>query len=140
MKIAKQGKVLVFASLILMLLAGCKNKSDLLVKTWRLQGLSYSTSVAEDKQAQIDRTVEEMRNSFRITYHADGTYLTHINGMELQGKWKLNWNSTKIIATQESGNAIEYTIEELTADNLKFKADDGHEELVFDMIPDTQHK
>lgn len=140
MKIAKQGKVLLFATLIITLLAGCKSKSDLLVKTWRLQGLSYSTSVPEDKQAQVDRVVEEMRHSFRITYFADGTYLTHINGMDLKGSWKLNWNSSKITAKQENGNVIDYTIEELTADNLKFKADDGHEEMIFDMIPDAPAK
>lgn len=140
MKIVKQGKLLPLALVMLLLLTGCKNKSDLLVKTWRLQGLSYSTSVPEEKQAQVDRVVEEMRHSFRITYFADGTYLTHINGMDLKGSWKLNWNSSKITAKQENGNIIDYTIEELTADNLKFKADDGHEEMVFDMVPDTQGK
>jgi major membrane immunogen (membrane-anchored lipoprotein) len=140
MKIVKQGKLLPLALVMLLLLTGCKNKSDLLVKTWRLQGLSYSTSVPEEKQAQVDRVVEEMRHSFRITYFADGTYLTHINGMDLKGSWKLNWNSSKITAKQDNGNIIDYTIEELTADNLKFKADDGHEEMVFDMVPDTQGK
>lgn len=140
MKIVKQGKLLPLALVMLLLLTGCKSKSDLLVKTWRLQGLSYSTSVPEEKQAQVDRVVEEMRHSFRITYFADGTYLTHINGMDLKGSWKLNWNSSKITAKQENGNIIDYTIEELTADNLKFKADDGHEEMVFDMVPDTQGK
>lgn len=140
MKIVKQGKLLPLAFVMLLLLTGCKNKSDLLVKTWRLQGLSYSTSVPEEKQAQVDRVVEEMRHSFRITYFADGTYLTHINGMDLKGSWKLNWNSSKITAKQDNGNIIDYTIEELTADNLKFKADDGHEEMVFDMVPDTQGK
>ncbi len=133
----KTGRYIKFVVVIAFILsiAGCANKSDQLVKTWMVQNLKYSRVIPPDMQPQIDRAVEEIRQTFRLTYRADGTYETK-NGQEvLTGTWKLNFNSTKITSYSAKGDEKSYDIIELSADKFNFKAIEGGEEVIFEMIP-----
>jgi len=120
MKIVNAIKVLVILSSV-MLLTSCADKSKLLIKTWMVENLKYTTEVPVEMQEQIDRTIEEMRKSFRLIYNADGTYTTQNNEEVLKGTWKLNWNSSQITSISSNGDKKEYKILELTESKLVFK-------------------
>lgn len=122
------------------LLTGCKNKSELLLRTWAVDNLKYSAEIAPEKQPEIDRIVQELRNSFRITYNADGTYNTTTASQQLTGKWKLNWNSSVITSTDQNGDSKEFKILELSETKFNFKAVDQAGEVEFEMIPAKEAK
>ncbi|HLP22363.1 MAG TPA: lipocalin family protein [Chitinophagales bacterium] len=140
MKIVKHSKVLVCLVMIGLLLTGCKNKSELLLRTWAVNNLKYSAEISPEKQPEIDRIVEELRNTFRITYNADGTYNTTTATQQLSGKWKLNWNSSVITSTDQSGDSKEFKILELSETKFNFKAVDQAGEVEFEMIPVKEAK
>ena len=77
----------------------------------------------------------QLKRTLKVTYHADGTYTTSMNQSELDGTWKLNWNSSKIISTSDKGEKKEYTILSLTSDKFEFKAMEGQSEVIFVMVP-----
>ncbi len=85
-------------------------------------------------QPTIDNTVNQLRNSFVLTYNADGTYTTSMGEQVLKGNWKLNWNSTKITATSSSSDIKTYEVKELTESNLTFQVNEGGEEVIFEMV------
>ena len=131
----KQGKsIFLLSAIALMLLAGCADKSSLLIRTWKMQDLKYSRQVPKDMQPAIDRSLNEMRSSFSLTYNADGTYTTKMNNNVLQGKWKLNWNSTKINTVNDKGEQKDYSIVELTDNRLSFEAIEGNDKVTFVMV------
>lgn len=134
MKIAKHSKLIVILVSILML-ASCSDKSKLLVKTWMVENLKYSHQVPAEMQPQIDKSVEELRKSFRLTYNTDGTYNTRNNDQVLNGKWILNWNSSVITSTPDKGEKKDFKIMELSENKFTFKAVEGGEEVVFEMVP-----
>lgn len=116
-------------------LAGCTNKSNLLVKTWMVDTLKYSREIPPEMQPQIDRAIDEIRQSFRLTYRADGTYETKNGADILTGTWKLNYNSTKITSYSSKGDEKTYDVLELSENKFTFKAIEGGEEVTFEMIP-----
>lgn len=132
----KQSKQVFFLiSITLLMITGCKDKSALLAKTWMVNDLQYTTEVPKEMQPTIDKSVNEMRNSFRLTYNTDGTYKTQMNDQLLEGKWKMNWNSTKITSTTDKGASKDFKVLELTENSFKFEADEGGEKVIFVMIP-----
>jgi hypothetical protein len=131
----KQGKsIFLLLAMALMLLSGCTDKSPALVKTWKMQDFKYSREIPKDMQPAIDRSLNEMRNSFSLTYNADGTYTTKMNNNVLHGKWKLNWNSSKITSTTAQGEQKDYSIIELTDSKLSFEAMEGKDNVIFVMV------
>jgi len=134
MKIVNAAKVIVILTSV-MLLTSCADKSKLLLKTWMVENLKYSHEVPAEMQPQIDKSVEELRKSFRLTYNADGTYNTQNNEQLLKGNWKLNWNSSKITSTSDKGEQKEFKIMELSESKFTFKAIEAGEEVTFEMIP-----
>ena len=118
-----------------LLLSGCADKSKLLVNTWMVENLKYTRQVPAEMQPQIDRAIAEMRQTFRLTYNADGTYKTQSGTQMLTGKWKLNWNSSTITSTTDKGEQKDYKILELNASKLSFKATEGSDEVIFEMVP-----
>ncbi|MES2620964.1 MAG: hypothetical protein V4615_08930 [Bacteroidota bacterium] len=133
----KQSKQVFFLMTLILLLmsSGCKDKSALLAKTWMVNDLQYTTEVPKEMQPTIDKSVAEMRNSFRLTYNPDGTYKTQMNDQLLEGKWKMNWNSTIITSTTDKGATKDFKVLELTESSFKFEADEGGEKVIFVMIP-----
>jgi len=133
MKQSKQ--VFLLIGLILLLITGCKDKSNLLAKTWMVKDLKYTTEIPKDMQPTIDKSVNEMRKSFRLTYNADGTYNTQMNDQLLKGKWKMNWNSSVITSTTDKGASKDFKIIELTEGSFSFEADEGGDKVIFVMVP-----
>ncbi len=129
-----QSKMVVIIALLL-IVAGCGNKSALLVNTWKVQDLKYTKEITPELQPQIDRAIEGIRQSFRLTYKADGTYTTQNNNDVLTGQWSLNWNSTVITSRSSKGETKDYKIVELSKDKFTFKAEENGEEVIFEMIP-----
>jgi hypothetical protein len=133
MKIAKPAFLLLFIAFVT--LSSCTDKSKLLLKTWKVENLKYTETVPEEMQQQIDRSVAEIRNSFRLTYNADGTYTTESSGQVMKGTWKLNWNSTSITSRSDKGDTKDFKIMDLTEDKFTFKAMEGKSEVIFEMVP-----
>ncbi len=127
-------KILPFVLFTLFCLSSCKNKSQMLLKSWKVENLKYTKEVPEDLKPAIEHQINEMRKNFLLTYNADGTYTTTLNNQNLQGKWKLNWNSTKIETTSSQGEVKDFTIEELTDKTFHFKVMEGKEEVIFLMV------
>lgn len=125
--------IIVFLSLVL--LTSCTDKSTLLLKTWKIENLKYTTDIPAEMQPQIEKIIDDMRVSFRITYNADGTYKT-LNGAEsISGKWKLNWNSSSMYSTSDKGDSKTFKILELTSDKFVFRTDEGQEDIIYEMVP-----
>lgn len=137
MKILKQSSLLLLMVLALGL-SSCADKSKLLVRTWMVDNLKYTREIPAEMQPQIDRVIDGLRQSFRLTYNADGTYVTTNNEEVLKGRWKLNWNGTKITSTSEKGQQQDYQVMELTDAKFTFKAVEGGEEVIFEMIPEKK--
>ena len=123
-------------AILIMALSSCKDKSTLLLRSWRLEDMKYTREIPKEMRPAFDRSIAEMKNSLRLTYHADGTYVTQVNQSELNGTWKLNWNSSKITSTSDSGEKKEYTIVELSSTRYSFKAMEGKNEVLFVMVPE----
>jgi len=120
---------------ISIVLSSCSDKSKLLVKTWAVENLKYSREIPAEMQPQIERSIEELRHTFLLTYNADGTYKTENSGQILNGKWKLNWNSTTITSTSDKGETKDFKIVELSENKFVFKATEGGEVVTFEMVP-----
>ena len=120
------------AVMILFALSGCRDKSDLLVKTWVLEDLQYTRKIPADMMPEIQAAINQMKGVFRITYFPDGTYKTSMNQQLVAGTWRLNWNSTKLMATTR-GESSTYSILKLTDSRFEFIAPHGKEEVVFIM-------
>ena len=133
MKQSKQ--VFLLIGLALLLITGCKDKSNLLTKTWMVKDLKYTTEIPKEMQPTIDKSVNEMRKSFRLTYNPDGTYSTQMNDQLLKGKWKMNWNSSVITSTTDKGSSKDFKIIELTENSYSFEAIEGGDKVIFVMVP-----
>ncbi|MFN8323772.1 MAG: DUF5004 domain-containing protein [Chitinophagales bacterium] len=129
-----QKKTVLILLVVFLFLTGCSDKSKLLVGEWRVNNLKYTREIPAEMQPTIDNTVNQLRNSFVLTYNADGTYTTSMGEQVLKGNWKLNWNSTKITATSSSSDIKTYEVKELTESNLTFQVNEGGEEVIFEMV------
>lgn len=125
--------IIILGSVVL--LSACTDKSNLLVKTWQLNNLSYAHEIPAEMLPQIERTVAEMKQSFTLVYHADKTYQTTVSGLVTNGTWQLNWNSSSLTATTSTGEHKKYKIIELTDSKFIFTADEGGQEVTFELIP-----
>jgi hypothetical protein len=135
MKNVKQVKAIFCAAVILLLLSGCKDKSSLLIGTWKLKDIQYATPIPPGMKAVFDKYVDDMRKSFKLTYNADGTFnSTAMNGQALQGKWKLNWNSSSISVVTDNGQKKDYAVLELSHDAYSFKMNEKGQEMTFIMV------
>jgi hypothetical protein len=132
----KQSKnVFALLALLLFVLSGCSNKSDLLVNTWTVSEFKYSAEVPEEMKPTIEQSVANMKESFRLTYNADGTYNSKMNDQVLSGQWKMNWNSTVITSTASNGAIKDFKVIKLTKDHLSFEADEAGSKVIFVMVP-----
>ncbi|MDB5284705.1 MAG: hypothetical protein JWO06_3780 [Bacteroidota bacterium] len=131
----KQGKLIFLLCSFMLMLGGCTDKSSALVKTWKLQDMKYTRDIPKDMQPVIEKKISEMRNAFSLTYNPDGTYTTQMGNEALKGKWKLNWNSTKLTSTAESGDEKDYSIIELNDNKYSFAVIEGSDKVIFTMVP-----
>jgi len=118
----------------ILFLSSCSDKSKMLLKSWRVENLQYSREIPEEMKPTIEAQVAEMRKNFLLTYNADGTYTTVLSNQTMIGKWKLNWNNSKITSTAANGEKKDFTILELTENTYHFKAIEGGEEVIFLMV------
>lgn len=114
------------------------SKEKLLLRTWRLENLKYTKEVPPALQPTIDRQIEVMKQSFRLTYNADGTYNTLNGDQKMVGKWKLNWSSSEITSTDDAGVTVVFKIKTLTENNFDFEAIVDKEKVIFMMIPEKK--
>lgn len=135
MNIVKHLKQMLTILTLTIALSSCKDKSPMLVRTWKLQDLKYTHEVPKEMQGTIDQSVNQLKQSFLLTYNADGTYSTKMGDNTLQGKWQLNWNSSKITSTTRQGDVKEYTVVDLSNDKFSFEATEGKEKVIFVMVP-----
>ena len=128
----------IFICILLLFVSACTDKSNLLTRTWKITDLKYTKEVPEEMKPAIEKSVAEMRQSFRITYNADGTYSTAMGENQIAGRWKLNWNSSKLSVVTSTGESKEYGVMKLQEDAFAFKAIEGGEEVIFELVPDKQ--
>lgn len=121
--------------MLLLCLQSCSDKTAVLTKTWKIEDLKYPTEVPAALQETIKNTVNEMKKSFTITYNADGTYVTKVDDKTLRGKWKLNWNSSKITSTTENGESKDFKVRQLDDTHFEFETQEGEGTVIFVMIP-----
>ena len=132
----KQGKsIFLFVGVILISLVSCQDKSSALVRTWKLENLRYTKTIPNSLKPTIQKSIDDLKKSFVITYNADGTYFTQMGQQVLHGTWKLNFNSSKISVVTDNGQSKDYAIIKLSPSTYSFKADEGGQEVIFDMIP-----
>jgi len=127
--------VFVLVGIALMSLASCQDKSTALVRSWKIQDLKYTKKIPEAMKPAIQRSIDDLKKSFVISYSPDGSYTTVMNQQTLHGKWKLNFNSSKITVLTDDGQTKDYTITELNPSSYKFKAIENGQEVEFEMIP-----
>jgi uncharacterized membrane protein YukC len=127
--------VFLLLGIVLMSLASCQDKSTALVRSWKLQNLKYTKNIPESMKPTIQRSIDEMKKSFVISYSPDGSYVTQMKDKAMHGTWKLNFNSSKISVVSEGGKAIDYSIVELNPSTYTFKAIENGQEVIFEMVP-----
>jgi hypothetical protein len=136
MKIFGQGKIFFLSTLVVMfLLASCQDKSQMLIKTWKLQDFKYNTQVPKGLRETIDKSLDAMKDRFTLTYNADGTYISQIDSNELHGTWKLNANSSAITSTTDKGDKKDYKIIQLDEGHFNFEVTEGKSTVIFVMVP-----
>ncbi len=129
---------LFYVFLVLLSASSCTDKSTALNRTWRITDLKYTKEVPAEMKPAIDKSLDEMRQNFSITYNSDGTYFTKMGESSIQGKWKLNWNSSKLSVVTSTGESKEYSVMMLDEHAFSFKAIEGGEEVIFELIPDKK--
>lgn len=107
----------------------------MLTKTWKIEDLKYPTEIPNGLQETIQNSVNEMKKNFTLTYNADGTYITKMGDQTLRGKWKLNWNSSKITSTTEAGESKDFKVRTLDDAHFEFETQEGEGTVIFVMIP-----
>ncbi len=134
---AKQCKsIFLLLGLVLISLAGCQDKSTALVRSWKLEDMRLTKKVPDALKPTIQKSIDDIKKSaFVITYNADGTYFTQMGQQVLHGTWKLNFNSSKIVAVTDNGQSMDYTIIKLSPSSFTFKAVENGQEVIFDMVP-----
>lgn len=136
MKLAMPIKYVTIVAVFLLLLQSCgQNKSAELSRTWKIKDLKYTQEVPEALKPTITAWIAQMHDAFTITYNANGTYTTQLKEQKLEGKWKLNWNSSTLTSTSNDGKLKTYQVKELTSDSFIFEAEEGGEKVIFEMIP-----
>src|SRR5579862_2504643 len=118
-----------------MLLAGCEDKSRLLVRTWKLDDFKYNTPVPKGLRETIDRSLDRMKDKFTLTYYADGTFTSKVDSNQIHGTWKLNAGSSIITSENDKGQKTDYHIVELTPQHFTFEAQEGKSTVIFVMVP-----
>jgi hypothetical protein len=127
--------VFLLLGVVLMSLSSCQDKSDALVRSWKLENLKYTKKIPDMMKPTIDRSIAEMKKSFVISYMPNGTYTTQMGPKTMQGTWKLNFNSSKISVVTEGGQSVDYTIITLNPSSYSFKAMENGQEVIFEMVP-----
>ncbi len=128
--------VLMVCGLLLISLASCQDKSTALVRSWKLKDMHLTRQVPDLLKPTIDKAIDDMKKSnYVITYNPDGTYTTQMNNHVLKGKWKLNFNSSKISVETDNGQSKDYSIIKLTTSEYSFKTNENGQDVVFEMIP-----
>lgn len=123
-------------SVLLISLASCQDKSTALCRSWKIDDLKYTKKIPDLMKPTIQRSIDEMKKSFVLTYTPDGTFTTTLNGKQtLHGTWTLNYSSSKITALTETGQTVNYSIVELNPSSFKFKAMENGQEVTFVMVP-----
>jgi len=133
---ARQCKsIFLLLGLVLISLAGCQDKTQALIRSWKLQDLRYTKKIPDALKPTIEKSINDLKKSFVITYSPDGTYITQMNQRTLHGTWKLNYNSSKISVVTDNGQSKDYSIIELTPGKYSFKANEDGQEVIFVMEP-----
>lgn len=134
-------KYLSVIAVLLLLLQSCgQNKTAELSRTWKIQNLKYDKEIPETLKPTVEQSIAQMRKSFTLTYNPNGTYHSDFDGQKLDGKWKLNWNSSTITSTSNDGKTKTYQVKELTDKSFVFEAEEGGEKVIFEMIPATNEE
>jgi hypothetical protein len=136
MSIKKQGKLFfLFAVLFGCLTGMAADDASLLVKTWKLADLRYSVPAVRNLPPDVVKAINDMKKGFTLTYRADGTYTSAMNGAALSGKWKYIADSSRLSVITEGGMKKEYTVTQLTRDTFSFITREGKEDTEFVMVP-----
>ncbi len=135
-KMLKQCKLIfVLCGVLLISLAGCQDKADVLTRTWKLQDLRYTKKIPDLMKPTIQQSIDALKKSYVISYSPDGTFAAQMNDKSIHGTWKLNYNSSKISVETDNGQKKDFKILELTASSYSFVANENGQEVIFVMIP-----
>lgn len=115
------------------------DKAKLLLKTWQLENLKYTQEVPAALQATVEQQIAVMKQSFRLTYNPDGTYITMNGEQKMVGKWKLNWSGAEITSTDENGQEVVFKVKTLNETNFDFEAIVDKEKVLFMMVPEKNN-
>jgi hypothetical protein len=89
-------KYFFFASVIIILLAGCTSPDKLICRTWKVDELNFPPA-KNDFDAKIQQSVKEQLHSIRFTFNADSTYQGGGKEGLNSGRWWFTDNKKAII-------------------------------------------
>jgi len=133
----KRVKTLSILSLtVLFLLPGCKDdKAKLIVRIWKIEDIKVSAEIPEEQKQFFDAMLAQMKEFLRLTYNADGTYISDFMGKTNKGKWKMNDKQDEITAEDDSGKPMKYKIISLTKDRYEYVTMDEAQPITFVLVP-----
>jgi outer membrane murein-binding lipoprotein Lpp len=135
MKINKSAGFIVAVCISLLLLSACKDKKEFLTRTWKVEDITQEVEPLENQKESLENWVQGMRDSFQVTYSADGAYKSEFKTNIIKGTWKLNYNSTNIAVTTSTGQTRNYEIKELDNNKFVFVAKMENGDVTFKLIP-----
>ncbi len=127
-------QVFLFTGIALVLFS-CKEKSDLISKTWKVKDAKCLLEFPPEMQPVIDNWRADVKKYFTITYRVDSTYTSTMNTNSITGKWWLSEDKTKIHVVSDHGMYKTSDILELNNSKYTFRDTIAQQVFIFEMVP-----
>ncbi len=109
---------LLFMFLLIVSLASCsQSASDMVPGEWQITDLKTTSDIPEDQMEAYNAQIEEMKNSSKIVFKADGTFEQTILDETSNGKWEVSEDG-KTLSTDIDGVKEVKKIEELSPEKM----------------------
>ena len=92
--------------------------SEMIVGKWKIADIKTSTEISEDQMDAYNEQIEEMKNSSKITFKADGSFEQTILEETSTGNWKISEDGKTLTKKNEDGSSENLKIEKLTNDEM----------------------
>ncbi len=109
---------LLFMFLLIVSLASCsQSASDMIAGEWQISDIKTTSDIPEDQMESYNAQIEDMKNSSKIIFKADGTYEQTILDEVGNGKWEVSEDG-KVLTTEVDGNKEVKQVQELSPEKM----------------------